>query len=89
MNETLRKLDEAEKAEWAKVWLSDYIQHVGIDSVEFANLMRNNIRALIDIAKAAGALRGDLMARDEDPTHFSSWFALEEALAKLRDGNVE
>lgn len=32
------------------------------------------------LRRAARALVGDLTARDEEPTHFSSWFVLLEAL---------
>lgn len=37
-----------------------------------------------EVIKWAGALVGDLMAADEDPTHFVSWSALKEALETLR-----
>ena len=43
-----------------------------------------NVVVLEEIAKWAGALVGDLMAADEDPTHYTSWSALREALEERR-----
>jgi hypothetical protein len=51
-----------------------------------SDIMRNNIDKLLAVARAAQALRGDLKAHNEDPTHFNSWFVLEDALIQLKGG---
>ena len=38
---------------------------------------------LINVVKAAKSLSGDLTAGDEKPDHYSSWFALQDALKSL------
>lgn len=44
------------------------------------------VTALLDrieeLEKAAGALYGDLVAADEELTHFNSWFAFKDALTR-------
>lgn len=40
-------------------------------------------KKLMAVAEAAKALKGDFDAKDEQPTHFSSWFNFIDALEEL------
>lgn len=42
------------------------------------------IQAMRAVVEAANALAGDLIAADEEPTHYVSWFQMTEALDALK-----
>lgn len=50
---------------------------------EFIATFANHADTLLEIMRAARALKGDLDAHDESPTHFCSYFALTYALKDL------
>lgn len=104
------QLDEAEKAatpgpwlmsfedvgsQYASAWANKELgRELSIPDLNLVDLTRNNIRALIDIAKAAEELRDALFPRYlklfEDHTGLSKipkWAELDNALAKLESNN--
>lgn len=48
-----------------------------------ADELIEHAKKLISVVNAARALKGDLDAADESPTHYSSYFILTEALKNL------
>ncbi len=59
------------------------LKAVGWHRLDFVVMCINNIDKMIAVIEAAMALKGDLDAHDESPTHFCSYFNLSEALEDL------
>lgn len=55
-------------------YIDDYVSHPEIEE---------HAKKLVAVVNSARALKGDLDAADESPTHHSSYFTLTEALEKL------